>query len=171
MEKPILIISSILLAFTLFYYSEFENKGMAYGIVLICLVAIAFSYAKIKNPTESKDEYKAVEEENDRLENFDGIFEFKEDRFYINKNSEFVKWDEIIEVNSFSIPLLKNGEQTGYEIITANKNYEFNDQQTAGIDKLGNQLAENLPNWKLDSPTIRMNNYGLEKTNLYRKES
>ena len=95
----------------------------------------------------------------------------KKTDFILKNNPEFVKWDEIIEVNSFGIPLLKNGKQTGYEIITANKNYEFNDQQTAGIDKLGNQLAENLPNWKLGSPTIRMNNYGLEKTNLYRKES
>lgn len=171
MEKPILIISSIVLVLTLFYYSEFDSRGTAYGVILICLIAIAFSYAKIKHPTESKDEYKAVEEENDRLENFDGIFDFKEDGFYINKNSEFVKWDEIIEVNLFSVPLLKRGKQTGYEIITANKNYEFNDQQTDGIVKLGNQLAENLPNWKLDSPTIRINNHGLEKTNLYRKEN
>ncbi len=171
MEKPILIISSIVLVLTLFYYSEFDNKGTAYGILLICFIAIAFSYAKIKHPTESKDEYKAVEEENDKLENFDGIFEFKKDGFYIDKKSEFVKWDEIMEVNSFSIPLLKRGKQTGYQIITVNKNYEFNDQQTAGIVKLGNQLAENLTNWKPDSPTIRMNNHGLEKTIVYRKEN
>ena len=85
MEKPILIISSIVLVLTLFYYSEFDNKGTAYGILLICFIAIAFSSAKIKHPTESKDQYQTVEQENDKLENFDGIFEFKKDGFYIKK--------------------------------------------------------------------------------------
>lgn len=142
-----------------------------YGIIFLCLISIAFSYAKIKNPTESKDEYQKVEEENDKLENFDGIFDYKNDGFYILGNSgcDFIKWSEIIEVNSFSIPVLKRGRQMGYEIITTNKNYEFNDETTPGIFKLGNMLAENLPDWKLDSPTLRVNNYGLEKTNLYKK--
>jgi len=172
-EKPILIISSIILILILYYYSEFENKGIAYVIILICLISISFSYAKIKNPTEKIDEYKIAEEESDKLENFDGIFEYKNDGFYIKQNRtvEIVKWEEILEVNSFNIPFLKNERQIGYEIITLNKSYEFNDKETPGIFKLGNQLAENLPNWKLDSPTIRVNNRGLEKTNLYKKDN
>lgn len=173
MEKPILIFSSITLLICLYFYSDFENKGFAYGIILLCLIAISFSYAKIKYPTESQNEYQEVEDENDKLENFDGIFDYKNDGFYIVENNgrDFIKWSEIIEVNSFSIPLLKRERQTGYEIITTNKNFEFNDETTPGIFKLGNKLAENLPDWKLDSPTLRVNNYGLEKKNLYKKEN
>lgn len=76
-----------------------------------------------------------------------------------------------MEANSFSIPLLKREKQTGYEIIKTNKNYEFNDETTPRIFKLVNKLAENLSDQKLYSPTLRVNNYGLEKTNLYKKEN
>lgn len=172
MEKPILIISSIILLVILYFYSDFDNKNYAYGIIFLCLIAISFSYAKIKNPTDSKDEYEQVEAENDKLEHFDRIFEFKKDGFYvkINKTNEFIKWDEIIEVNSFRIPYLKNSIKTGYEIITQNKSYEFDDQKTAGIYKLGNELSANLSDWKVDATRIRVNNFGLEKANLYRKK-
>ncbi len=31
------------------------------------------------------------------------------------------------------------------------------------------QSSENIPNYKLNFPTLRVNNYRLEKTNLYKK--
>lgn len=73
-------------------------------------------------------------------------------------------------MNSFSIPLEYRIRQTGLEIITDHKTYEFNNENTPGIEKLQDQLFNNLPDWKLDAPLIRMNNHGLEKSNLYTRE-
>ncbi len=173
MEKSILISSIIALCIILFKYSDFENKGIAYALVLICLIGIAFSYAKLTNPTETKDEYQLIEEENNKLEDFDGIFEYKHDGFYIkyNNKTEFIKWKEILEVYFFRIPVLKHESQSGYEIITASKTYEFTDSETPGIYKLENMLAENLVNWKVDTLSLKVNNWGLEKAILYKKEN
>ena len=171
MDKTILFLSSIILIICLYYYSDFNNQKIAYGIIFCCLVAIAFSYSRIKHPTDSKDEYQLVEEENNYLENEDGIFKFQENGFHIMSkyNQEFILWEEILEVNHFNIPLLKREKQTGYEIITINKKYEFNDRNTIGIVKLGNKMAENLPNWQIDAPILRINNNGLEKANLFKR--
>ncbi|MCW3161704.1 hypothetical protein [Chryseobacterium oryctis] len=171
MEKKILILSSLVLIGTLYNYPVFDNKGTSFLIIFSCFVIIIFSVAKIRYPSD-KETYESIEKETDILENFDGIFEYKKDGFTITKDntSEFIKWTEIIEINSFSLPVLHREKHSGLEIITETKHYEFNDKQTPGIQKLGNILFNNLPNWKLDSPTVRINNSGLEKTNLYKKE-
>ena len=153
---------------TLYNYSNFDNKGLAYISVFVCFATICFSIAKIVSAKEDKENYYSVEKEIDRLENIDGIFQYKKDGFYINRkeNAEFIKWSDILEVNAFTIPVLHRTKHNGLEIITEAKNYEFNSQQTEGFEKLGNQLFENLPDWKLDSPAIKINNFGLKKTNL-----
>lgn len=55
------------------------------------------------------------------------------------------------------------------EIKTNEKSYEFDHKVTPGIIKLEDQLSTHLPTWELDSPTVMMNNFGLEKTKLYEK--
>ena len=87
MERFFLLITTLLLLITFYYYSEFENKGYAYILILLCLVSISFSLAKLKYPTEKKDSYQVEEIENDRLENFNGIFEYKSDGFFVNLES------------------------------------------------------------------------------------
>lgn len=168
-ERIILGFGILLFIIVLYNYSNFDNKGIAYISVFLCFAIICFSIAKIFDTTE---DYHSVEKEIDRLENIDGIFKYKKDGFYINQKglSEFIKWSDILEINAFNIPVLHRTKQNGLEIITEAKSYEFESQQTPGFEKLGNQLFENLPDWKLDSPTIKLNNFGLKKTNLYKKE-
>lgn len=172
-EKALLVFGILLLIITTYNYSNFENKGIGYISVFISFAIICFTTAKILNNKEDMEDYDFVEKETDRLENFDGIFKYRKDGFYINqkKNLEFVKWTDILEVNAYVIPVLYRTTQNGLEIITETNNYEFESQQTEGFEKLENQLFRNLPNWKLDSPTIKVNNFGLKKTNLYKKES
>ncbi len=97
----------------------------------------------------------------------DGDFQYKNDGFY-TKN-EFIKWDEIVEVNSFSIPVVYRQHQTGIEIITNKKHYEFSDENTSGIEKLTDKLYENLPDWETDPVLNMVNNHGLEKAILYKR--
>lgn len=169
-DKIVLLTSVVALAFVLFNYSEIENKGIAYVAILVCLIFISFSYAKIKSPTDTVDEYQMVEKENDILETFDGIFKYNKYGFsFIEEDSpEYIKWSEIVEVNAFSIRFFENTKQSGYEIITAQKTYKFY-SEAAGVYKLTNQLADNLPNWKLDSPFNNIST-GIEKANLYKKD-
>lgn len=176
-DKIVLLASFVALAFVLFYYSEFENKGVAYVAILVCLMFISFSlmfisfsFAMIKSPTEKSDEYQIAEKENDFLEDFNGIFKYNKYGFsFIEEgSSEYIKWSEIVEVNAFSIRVFENIKQSGYEIITAQKIYKF-DAESAGVYKLTNQLAGNLSNWKLASAFNKINN-GIEKANLYKKE-
>lgn len=171
-ERIILGFGILLFIIVLYNYSNFDNKGLAYISVFLCFAIICFSIAKIFTKKEDKEDYHSVEKEIDRLENINGIFKYKKDGFYINQkeNSEFIKWTDVLEVNAFTIPVLHRTKHNGLEIITEAKNYEFESQQTPGFEKLEDQLFENLPDWKLDSPTIKINNFGLKKTNLYKKE-
>ena len=168
-ERLILGCGILLLLIILYNYSNFDNKGLAYISVFLCFAVICFSIAKI---FDTKEDFRSVEKETDRLEKIDGIFEYKKDGFYINQKekSEFIKWTDILEINAFIIPVLHRTKHNGLEIITKAKTYEFESQQTEGFEKLEKQLFENLPDWKLDSPTIKINNFGLKKTNLYKKE-
>ena len=168
-ERLILAIGILLLLIVLYNYSNFDNKGIAYIFVFLCFAVICFSIAKI---FDTKEDFRSVEKETDKLEKIDGIFKYKKEGFYINQkeNSEFIKWTDILEVNAFRIPVLHRTQHNGLEIITEAKTYEFESQQTEGFEKLGKQLFENLPDWKLDSSTIKINNFGLKKTNLYKKD-
>ena len=105
----------------------------------------------------------------DELHNRNGMFQYIHDGFYIKKDKsmELIKWEEIITVNSLRIPVL-NDEQTGIEIITENKSYEFIDQYNPGVEKLIDKLYENLSDWKeLNS---EVNNLRFEKTTLFQRE-
>ncbi len=170
MEKKIIVFCCIILGFVLYNYPIFDNEGISYLIIFCSFIGITFSVSKIFNPSD-KNNYESVEKGADHLEDFDGIFSYQKDGFCFSKNKiiEFVKWDEIIEVNSFIIPFLDEERHSGLEIITTKMNYEFNNQQTPGLEKLTNQLIHHLPYWKFDAEIVRINNYGLRKANLYKR--
>ncbi|PIF45113.1 hypothetical protein CLU96_2113 [Chryseobacterium sp. 52] len=168
--KKLILLACLIVAFTLFYYPVFDSTGISYLIIFSCFVIICFAGAKLYSLNE-KDDYEAVEREMDILNDFDGIFQYTNDGFYINRGNsvELVKWDGIISVNSFSIPVVYRGRAAGLEITTDTKSYEFNDQDTPGIEKLTNKLYENLQVGKEELKRIRVNNHGLEKINLFKR--
>lgn len=109
----------------------------------------------------------------DELYKFDGIFTYKNDGFYINQNNSnvFIKWKDIIEVNSFTIPVAYREEPvTGLEIITNYRVYELNNEFTPGIKKFVNELYNNFQIQQKDLKEVKINNYGHKKTNIYKLE-
>lgn len=118
--------------------------------------------------SDEKEDYNSFKKKMNHLHEFDGMFQYTHDGFYIKKEKsmELIKWTEIITVNSLRIPIL-NDEQTGIEIITENKKYEFIDQYTPGIEKLIDRLYESLSGWK--EPNSKINNLRLQRTTLYKR--
>lgn len=169
--KKIIAAASLILVLTLFYYPVFDDKKISFAIIFLCFVVLVFSIAKLYSPDEK--DYESFEKEMDNLHKFDGIFQYMSDGFYFkqNKETEFIKWNEIVSVYSFTIPSPFDKWQSGLEIITHEKSYEFDDKVTPGIVKLKDQLSDNLPTWELDSPTVRINNFGLKKTLLFERKT
>ncbi len=167
--KKIIAATGLVLVLTLYNYPVYDDKKITFAIIFICFVVLVFSIAKLYSPKEK--DYDSFEKEMDCLHTFDGIFQYTKDGFYFKQNNgtEFVKWDEIISVYFFSISSPFANRQSGLEIITGEKIYEFYDKVTLGIVKLEDQLSTHLPTWELNSPTVKMNNFGLKKTKLYEK--
>jgi hypothetical protein len=167
--KKIIAATSLVLVLTLYNYPVYDDKKITFAIIFLCFVVLVFSIAKLYSHEEKG--YDTFEKEMDSLHTFDGIFQYTKDGFYFRQNSgtEFIKWDEIISVYSFTIPSPFDKKQSGLEIITNEKCYEFDHKVTPGIIKLEDQLSTHLPTWELDSPTVMINNFGLEKTKLYEK--
>ncbi|KAB1230167.1 hypothetical protein [Chryseobacterium viscerum] len=170
--KKIIAVSSLVLVLTLFYYPILDDKKISFAVIFLCFVGIIFSAAKLYSPDE-KEDYESFEKEMDKLYEDDGIFQYTDNGFYIKQKNtaELIKWNEIVSIHSFIIPSPFNKSQSGLEIITDSKSYEFDDKVTPGIIKLKDQLSSNLPTWELDSPTVRVNNFGLKKTKLYEKKN
>jgi len=172
--RKILFISLpiFILLIVFFNYPIFDSKGLSYLAILSCFTIICFTGAKYYTSND-KNDYDSLEKLNDELHENDGIFKYSNDGFYIHlKNStEYIKWSNIKEVNSFSVPIITGDRQTGLEIITNEKNYEFLDDITLGIQKLTDKLCENLPTWQINSIPQRINNFGLEKVRLYTSEN
>ncbi|CAI8720916.1 hypothetical protein [Chryseobacterium sp. IT-36CA2] len=169
--KKIIAATSLVLVLTLYNYPIFDDKKITFAIIFLCFVVLVFSIAKLYFPDEK--DYESFEKEMDSLHDFDGIFQYTNTGFYFKQNNrkEFIKWDEVISVYSFTIPSKFDKWQSGLEIIIHEKSYEFDYKVTPGIVKLKDQLSENLPTWELDSPTVRMNNFGLEKTLLFERKT
>lgn len=168
--KKIITICCIILVLIYFYYPVFDSEGISYLIIFSCFVVLCFSGAKLYTSND-KEDYDSIEKEADKLEKFDGDFQYTHDGFYNKQKTplEHIKWEEIVSVHSFSITGLYHSRQSGFEIITYKNNYEF-DKDTPGITKLMHQLYDHLPTWELNAPTIRVNNYGLNKTKLYERK-
>ena len=171
MEKNLIIVCCLILGWVFYDYPVFDSEGISYLIIFGCFIVITFSAAKIFNPTG--DSYESVEKKTDELENFDGIFSYKEDGFSMIKDNatNYIKWTQIVEANFFTIPFLHEGRHTGLEIITEEMSYEFNDEQTPGINKFVNKLSENLPYWNYDAQFTQVNNHGLKKANLFKRNN
>lgn len=169
--KKIIAATGFILILTCFYYPVFDDKKVSLGIIFLSLTVLAFSIAKLYS--HNKNDYDSFEKEMDRLHEDDGIFQYTSNGFYFKQNNitEYVKWDEIAVVNRFTFPGVSYDRQSGLEVITDLKNYEFNNETTSGIIKLTNQLYNYLPGWEMNSPTVRINNFGLEKTKLYERKN
>lgn len=167
--KKIIVISCIIVVLIFFNYPVFDSKGISYLIIFTCFVAICFSGAKIYFPSD-KEDYDSVEKEADQLAKYDGDFQYTNEGFYNKQKTplELIKWDAIISVYSFSIPISGHTKEEGLEIITDKGRYELL-SNIPGFKKLANELYNHLPDWQLNTPTIRINNYGLQKTKLYER--
>lgn len=164
--KKIIFIVSLVLVLVFYNYPVFSSTGISYVIIFSCFIVICFASAKLYT-SNIKEDYESVEKEMNELHSSDGDFKYKNDGFYVK--NEFIKWCEIEEVNSFSIPVLHRQRQTGIEIITDNNHYEFNNENTSGIEKLEDKLYENLPNWEINPTLVTVNNHGLKKVKLYER--
>lgn len=167
--KKIIAADILIIVLIYLYYPVFGSESISYFIIFLCFVVLCFSIAKMYAPSDQEN-YESVEKEMDKKYADDGIFQYTDDGFYVNrkKTTEWIKWDQIISVYSFSIPILHRTRQTGLEIITDENSYEFTYENTPGIEKLTDQLISHLPDWKLDSSTIR-DNSGAEKTMLFQR--
>ncbi|AZB09948.1 hypothetical protein EG344_14575 [Chryseobacterium sp. G0162] len=168
--KKIITVDLLIIALVYFYYPVFDSEKISYFIIFSCFTILCFSIAKMYAPSD-KENYESVEKKMDKLHTYNGLFQYSIDGFYVKqkKTSEWIQWNQIISVHSFSIPILNTAKQTGLEIITSGNRYEFTYENTPGIEKLIDQLAKHLPNWKTDSPIIR-NNSGAEKRILYQRK-
>lgn len=170
--KKIIAVTCLVLILTLYNYPIFDDKKITFAVIFLCFAVIVFSIAKLYSPVE-KEDYDSIEKEMDKLHDDDGIFQYTDEGFYFKqKNStELILWDEIISIYSFRIPSpFSKRKQSGLEIITDRKSYEFNYTVTPGIVKLADQLYNQLPDWKEDYSPMDINNFGLEKTKLYERK-
>ncbi|RXM52562.1 MULTISPECIES: hypothetical protein [unclassified Chryseobacterium] len=169
--KKVIITDLIIVALVYIYYPVFDSETISYFIIFLCFAILCFSVAKIYTSND-KENYESVEKEMNQRYADDGIFQYINNGFYVKQERtiEWIEWNQIITVYSFSIPILNTARQTGIEIITDENSYEFTYENTPGIDKLIDQLIKHLPSWKYDSPTIR-NNAGAKKTLLYQRKN
>lgn len=170
LTKKIIAADLIIVALVYIYYPVFDSEKISYFIIFSCFTVLCFSVSKIYAPSD-KENYESIEKEMDWRHADDGIFQYFNDGFYIKQKMpmEEIKWKDIVSVHSFSISIFADTRQNGIEIITNQKRYEFIYENIPGLEKLTDQLASHLPDWKFHSPTIR-NNAGTEKTILYQRK-
>lgn len=171
MTKKIIVLTSLVLIYTAYNYHV--NKGFPLIIFLVCLSIIAFSIAKIYSDYNLKDEetFEETEKKFDKINSNDGIFEYKNDGFYVkqNKTRDFIKWIEIESVIYFDYQILKNVNKTGIEIATFHKIYKIhnNDDRSMGIEKFENELNKNINHEELYDSEILSD--GSSRTPLFIK--
>ncbi len=158
----------IILIAVYIFYPVFESEGISYLIIFCCFATLCFTIAKIMTGNFPTD-YESTEKEMNRLYSEDGIFSYTAEGFYFKKESEpkqYIKYSDILEVNSFTIRFLYRETQSGIELITVDKKYEFLDEYCKGIEKFTEQLSDKLP-FHQNSELQITNNHGLKKRNLY----
>lgn len=168
--KSLIVICSAIIVWVLYNYSDYEDKASI--IILVNGAIICFAGAKLYSDKHfKKDDYESAEKEMDELLAFDGIFRYSNEGFYMKRKKveEFIKWKEILEINSFNIYVASGNRQSGIEIITGKERIEFINGYTLGIEKLTEEFYNYLP-MNEKTKTLKINNFGLEKTNLYLKK-
>lgn len=173
MAKTITFVTAIILIYTLFNYPI--NKGYPLLVLIICLVILCFSAAKIYSDYQNFEEeetFENVEKKTNEIEQNNGIFEYKNDGFYIKQKSmNFIKWNEIESITHFNINMLKGVYQNGIEIVTNNKIYKIHndDNQTTGIEKFEIEMNKNLVITEIYDSEVLFD--GSSRTPLYIKPS
>lgn len=148
MAKKIIILTSIILVYTLYNYHV--NKGFPLLIMFICFCIIAFSISKIYSDSENLEEetFDDVEKNINKIHQNNGIFEYKNEGFYLKQkvSTDFIKWNDIESITYFNINMLKNINQNGIEVVTNKKIYKIhnNNEQTMGIEKFKDEMNKNI---------------------------
>lgn len=174
MKKSILfsIIAVIILIAVFIYYPVWDQEWLSYAIIFICFAMLCFSGAKIMTANEPAD-YDSTEKQMDKLYTEDGIFSYTSEGFYFTTESEskkYIKYSDILEVNTFKIPFLHEQTHSGIELITSDEKYEFIDQYCKGIEKFTEQLSDNLP-FHHNHESKMTNNHGLRKKEFIPKNN
>lgn len=90
MAKRITFVTALILIYTLFNYPV--NKGYPLLILLISFVILCFSVAKIYSDYENlekEETFEEVEKNMNKIEQNNGIFEYKNDGFISNKKNHW----------------------------------------------------------------------------------
>ena len=167
--KKLIIITSLILIFTIYKYDT--NNGYPLLVKLICFVVLVFSFTKLQDENTKEETFEEVEKKNDIIQNNDGIFDYKNDGFYIKqkKSLEFIKWNEIESITHFNLNMLKGVYQNGIEIVTNKKIYKIHNdkEQSMGIEKFEIEMNKNLTIDELYNSEVLSD--GSSRTPLYIK--
>lgn len=123
------------------------NKIILFVILTVLIFIVAYYWDKKHRKITDIRTYQDIE----KLTEFDGDFEYRNDGFYIKlKDSRrFVKWNDIINVLSKKYSVVGETD-TVYQIQTENETFEI-DTEKSGFYKFKIKLDENLGiinNWQ-----------------------
>ena len=146
MKAKIILGIALVALFTLcLHFSDFDNEKVATSILILILVIISFSGARVFQDKDKPYDYHWVENEMDKIYKDDGDFKYYHDGFYVSLNNQakFIKWMDIIQIDAFSLSVIGN-EQSGYFIKTGSEQIELNSIKLKGLEKFHVMLCENL---------------------------
>lgn len=145
---------------------------MKYLILIIILFLVLFFYVKFLLRNDKNLKFSKYENLDD-LYDEDGDFDYSSKGFSLKQNGtiKYFKWNDIIEINKWRIPILKH-HQTILEIITLNQKVEINDNVN-GWYKFTFQINENIPeidkSWTLQNPDFAYE-LSSKKLNIYKSK-
>ena len=170
----VLICGSLLTIYYIYVNYPFISTGISFLIIFLSLSISTIVVVKAYNPTE-KNDYESVEKKMDQIYQFDGIFKYNNDGFYINKydTSVYIKWNEIDEISNFLLGVGKD-TQAGLELIVNNKSIEINSNNSPGFEKFILMINTKLdidPSWTVNYTNNPENivRGGLYKKRIYKK--
>jgi len=123
------------------------NTIILFGVLSVLIFVVAYYWDKNYKKITDIRTYEDVE----KLAEYDGDFQYRDDGFYIklNDSKRFIKWNEIIQV-TFKNYIVVGEFDTFYQIQTENETFEI-DTEKSGFYKFKIKLDENLGiinNWQ-----------------------
>ena len=123
------------------------NTIILFGVLSVLIFVVAYYWDKNYKKITDIRTYEDVE----KLAEYDGDFQYRDDGFYIklNDSKRFIKWNEIIQV-TFKNYVVVGEFDTFYQIQTENETFEI-DTEKSGFYKFKIKLDENLGiinNWQ-----------------------
>ena len=123
------------------------NTIILFVVLTVFIFVVAYYWDKNYKKITDIRTYEDVE----KLVEFDGDFQYRDDGFYIklNDSKRFIKWTEIIQV-TFKNYIVVGEFDTFYQIQTENETFEI-DTEKSGFYKFKIKLDENLGiinNWQ-----------------------